>query len=54
MTQKTKYPFLYYETDASADCLPKNEIFSELYEKAFFGKEDKSSSEYALNTTTWD
>lgn len=25
-----------------------------LYEKAFFPGEEKSQSEYALNTTTWD
>lgn len=25
-----------------------------LYEKAFFSEEDKSQTDYALNTTTWD
>ena len=25
-----------------------------LYEKAFLSREDKNTSEYALNTTTWD
>ena len=25
-----------------------------LYEKAFLSRDDKNTSEYALNTTTWD
>ena len=25
-----------------------------LYEKAFLSRDDKSETEYALNTTTWD
>ena len=27
---------------------------SPLYEKAFLSREDKNTSEYARNTTTWD
>lgn len=37
---------------------PKIEIRSPkpdpLYEKAFLSREDKNTSEYAQNTTTWD
>lgn len=32
----------------------KREESTELYEKAFFTEEPHTSSEYALNTTTWD
>lgn len=31
-----------------------NTEYNSLYEKAFFPEEEKSQSEYALNTTTWD
>ena len=37
---------------------PKVEIHSPLpdplYEKSFLSRDDKNTSEYALNTTTWD
>lgn len=39
---------------------PRNEMLLEsvkpdpLYEKAFLSREDKSTTEYAQNTTTWD
>ena len=32
----------------------KSITLDELYENAFFPKEEKSQSEYAQNTTTWD
>ena len=32
----------------------KNITHDELYETAFFSEEEKSQSEYAQNTTTWD
>ena len=39
---------------------PRHEVVLEtakqdlLYEKAFLSREDKSATEYAQNTTTWD
>ena len=39
---------------------PRHEVVLEtakpdlLYEKAFLSREDKSTTEYAQNTTTWD
>ena len=32
----------------------ENVTHSDLYEKAFFSKEENSQSEYAQNTATWD
>ena len=34
--------------------LLKEETLDPLYEKAFLSRENKSETEYALNTTTWD
>ena len=36
------------------DVLLKTEKPNSLYEKAFLSREDKSTTEYAQNTTTWD
>lgn len=36
------------------EILLKTEKPDPLYEKAFLSREDKSKTEYAQNTTTWD
>ena len=36
------------------EVLLKTEKPDPLYEKAFLSREDKSKTEYAQNTTTWD
>ena len=36
------------------EVLIKTEKPDPLYEKAFLSREDKSTTEYAQNTTTWD
>ena len=40
--------------EQTPDVLLKTEKPDPLYEKAFFSGEDKSKTEYAQNTTTWD
>ena len=40
--------------EQTPDMLLKTEKPDPLYEKAFLSRDDKNTSEYALNTTTWD
>ena len=40
--------------EQTPDVLLKTEKPDPLYEKAFLSREDKSKTEYAQNTTTWD
>ena len=40
--------------EQTPEVLLKNEKPDPLYEKAFLSRDDKNTSEYALNTTTWD
>ena len=40
--------------EQTPEVLLKNEKSDSLYEKAFLSRDDKNTSEYALNTTTWD
>lgn len=40
--------------DQTPEIQLKEVRFDPLYEKAFLSREDKSGSEYARNTTTWD
>ena len=40
--------------EQTPEVLLKNEKPDPLYEKAFLSREDKSTTEYAQNTTTWD
>ena len=40
--------------EQTPDVLLKTEKSDPLYEKAFLSGEDKSKTEYAQNTTTWD
>ena len=52
--QKTLYePVLNFRKDQPQMQI-KNITQGELYENAFFPAEEKSQSEYAQNTTTWD
>ena len=44
---------VYFEKQ-TLEALVKNEKPDPLYEKAFLSGEDKSKTEYAQNTTTWD
>ena len=40
--------------EQTPDVLLKTEKPDSLYKKAFLSREDKSKTEYAQNTTTWD
>ena len=40
--------------EQTPEVLLKNEKPDPLYEKAFLSREDKSTTEYAQNTTTWN
>ena len=40
--------------EQTPEVLLKNEKPAPLYEKAFLSREDKSTTEYTQNTTTWD
>ena len=40
--------------EQTPEVLLKTEKPDPLYEKAFLSREDKSKTEYAQNTTTWD
>ena len=40
--------------EQTPDVLLKTEKPAPLYEKAFLSREDKSTTEYAQNTTTWE
>ena len=40
--------------EQTPDVLLKTETPDPLYEKAFLSRVDKSTTEYAQNTTTWD
>ena len=40
--------------EQTPEVLLKNEKSDPLYEKAFLSREDKRTTEYAQNTTTWD
>ena len=46
-------PQVYFK-EQTPEVLLKNEKPDPLYEKAFLSREDKSTTEYAQNTTTWD
>ncbi len=41
-------------SDVTPKMLLVNDKTDELYEKAFYSKEEVSDSEYCRNTTTWD
>ncbi len=40
--------------EQTPEALLKSEKQNPLYEKVFLSREDKNTSEYAMNTTTWD
>ena len=40
--------------EQTPEVMLKSEKPDPLYEKAFLSRDDKNTSEYALNTTTWD
>ena len=40
--------------EQTPEVMLKSEKLDPLYEKALLSKEDKSKTEYAQNTTTWD
>ena len=40
--------------EQTPEVLLKNEKQDPLYEKAFLSRQDKSTTEYAQNTTTWN
>lgn len=41
-------------SDVTPEMLLKEPKTNELYEKAFYSREEASDSEYCFNTTTWD
>lgn len=52
--QKTLYEPVLNFRENKPQMQIKNITHDELYKNAFFPEEEKSQSEYAQNTTTWD